>query len=40
MGDIPHSLASITHIQKELNYFVFYTFEEGLATYLAHSLHD
>jgi nucleoside-diphosphate-sugar epimerase len=40
MGDIPHSLASIAHIQKELNYFVFYTFEEGLATYLAHSLHD
>ncbi len=40
IGDIPHSLASIAHIQKELNYFVFYTFEEGLATYLAHSLHD
>lgn len=40
IGDIPHTLTSIAHIQKELNYFVLYTFEEGLATYLAHSLHD
>jgi nucleoside-diphosphate-sugar epimerase len=39
-GDIPHSLAAIDQIQKELNYFVLYSFEEGLAAYLAHSIHD
>lgn len=40
VGDIPHSLAAISHIQKELGYVVSHSFEEGLAAYLAHLMHD